>query len=189
MIETPQNAVLSEPANEPVSLIEAKEHCFVAQNDDTHDLKLRMCIVAARQQFEDDTNSLTVSRTVTENLSEWPQSDWRFYYRPIVSVDSVQYYDANNTQQTLATSVYTVDAPNRRLLLGVDETWPTITSRFDAITITYTAGQTLVSEIAKAAILLQVDILFDLRGMHKDKDAHIRAYENLVSRYHRPDYP
>ena len=44
-------------------------------------------------------------------------------------------------------------------------------------------------EIAKQAILVQIDIFDELRGTTKEKDATIRLYENLVARFQRSSYP
>ena len=71
----------------------------------------------------------------------------------------------------------------------MDQDWPTIENRWDAITITYTAGQTFTSEIAKAAMKLAIDVLFELRGSTKEKDKTIAAYEMLVDRHARASYP
>jgi hypothetical protein len=57
------------------------------------------------------------------------------------------------------------------------------------VTINYTAGQSIPVEISKQAILMQVDIMEELRGTTKEKDAATRAYENLVIRYMRGSYP
>ena len=186
---TPRSATASLPASEPVSLAEAKRHLEIAETDDTHDTHVSSLVVAAREVWEHDTQTLTASRPVVENIDQWPDSDWRFYYLPVSAVDSITYFDESNTSQTLAPSVYSLDVGNRRLLLDVDQDWPSIETRWDAIAITYTAGQTLIDEIAKHAMKLQIDLMFELRGLTKEKDSVVRAYEALVSRYMRSSYP
>jgi uncharacterized phiE125 gp8 family phage protein len=180
---------VANPATEPLSLSEAKKHLEIGQSDTTHDVEVQSLIVAARELWEHDTQALTVSRAVTEKLDGWPDECWRFYHRPVQSVTSVNYYDALNNSQLLSSSIYSLDAPNRRLLVAVDEDWPDIETRWDAVTVVYVAGETIVPEIAKSAMKLQLDVLFELRGMTKEKDACLRAYENLVIRYQRSSYP
>lgn len=177
------------PASEPVSLSDAKKHLEIAEADGTHDEQVSRLITAARQRWEKDTQRATVSRTYVENLSEWPDENWRFYHRPIIGVTSIQYYDADNAQQTLSSSIYSLDGPERRLFLAVDQDWPITETRWDAITITYTAGQTDTDAIAKQGMLLLIDFMFELRGTTKEKDSVIRAYDNLVEPYKRPSYP
>jgi len=89
----------------------------------------------------------------------------------------------------LATSVYSVDVPNRQIHLAPDQDWPTIQARWDAIQIDYVAGVNVVPEIAKQAILVQCDIMEELRGTTKEKNATIKLYENLVARFCRSSYP
>jgi uncharacterized phiE125 gp8 family phage protein len=177
------------PGSEPVSKTEAKKHLEIATGDTAHDDHVDDLIQAGREVFEYDTQSLLVSRTVVENLDFFPDECWRFYYRPVSSITSIKYYDANNEQQTLSSAIYTLDAPNRRILLAVDQDWPEIESRWDAVEVTYVAGYSSVPEDAKQAIKLWIDAHFELRGMTKEKDAVLRAYENLVQRFRRACYP
>ena len=185
----------SAPGSEPLSLTEAKDHLDIASAVTDHDTRIGDLIEAARQLWEKDTQRLTVSRTITEKLDQWPRvppqkyRDWKAYYEPVISLDSITYYDANNASQTLATSVYDFDPFYRVLHLKVDQEWPDIEDRWDAITITYTAGQATVEEIDKQAMKLQLDIMFELRGTTKEKDACEKAYQNLVARYMRETYP
>ena len=180
---------LSEPATEPLSLSEAKKHLTIADAYATHDTHVNSLIVAARELWEHDTQSVTVQRTITENLSDWPTSDWRFYYRPVTAVSSVTYYDAGNDSQTLASSVYSLDAPNRRLVLAVDQEWPSIETRWDAIAIAYTAGPAIIPEIAKQAMKLQLSMMFGDDMAAKEYGNWQSAYHNLVARYQRSSYP
>ena len=177
------------PASEPLTLTEAKQHLCIAAADDSNDSEVLRIIKAARQQWEDDTQTLTVSRSVVEKLEDWPGVDWRFYYMPVSSITSITYYDTANASQTLGTSIYELDAPNRMIKLKVDQDYPSIESRWDAITVTAVCGETVVSEIAKQAMKLALDVMFELKGMTKEKDATYRAYESLVQRYQRASYP
>lgn len=185
----PRSVSVADVSTEPMTLAEAKKHLEIAEADDTHDAEVSSLISAARELWEHDTQTLTTRRTVTENLPNWPDECWRFHNRPVTSITSIQYYDAANSQQTLSTDIYQLDAPNRRLLLKVDQDWPSIENRWDAITVTYVAGELTVSEIAKSAMKLKIDELFELRGMTKDKNSVQRAYEMLLQRFCRSSYP
>jgi len=173
----------------PVSLIEVKDQLGFAQGDSYSDDRLTRLIVAATEQWEHDTQSVTTVRTVTEKLPAIPVPMWRLYYRPVVSFDSLKYYDVDGNEQTLASSVYSVDLPNRQIHLSPGESWPETQDRWDAVELSYTAGAVIVPEIAKQAILVQCDVMEELRGTTKEKDATIRLYENLVARFQRSSYP
>ena len=176
------------PGNEPIALSEAKIILDIAQSVDTYDAEVLRSIVSAREQFEKDTQRLTVSRTIVEKLDTFPDVDWRFYFRPVVSLTSITYFDTANASQTLSASIYSLDAPNRKILLAVDQVYPSQESRWDAVTVTYVAGQTLVSELAKRAMLCLVKIAFS----DMDDGAvmkHERAYHDLMQRFMRASYP
>jgi hypothetical protein len=174
---------------QPVSLSEAKDQLGYAQADTTSDTRISRLIVAATEQFEHDTQQATTLKTITEKLPMFPLPTWRAYTRPIDSVDSITYFDSNNDVQTLDPSEYSVDLPNRKIYSAVGFDFPSTYVRWDAVTISYTAGQSIPVEISKQAILMQVDIMEELRGTTKEKDAATRAYENLVIRYMRGSYP
>lgn len=179
---------LSDPDTEPLSLAEAKKQLEIADSYSTHDTHVSGLIVAARELWEHDTQSPTVRRSVSENLSQFPDEDWRFYFRPVGSVETITYYDTANASQTLASSVYSLDAPNRKLRLAVDQDWPSAETRWDAVTITYKAGSVVVPEIAKQAMKLQISMMFG-DEMSKEFPMWLRSYEALVSRYQRSSYP
>jgi len=174
---------------QPVSLSEAKDQLGYAQSDGSSDTRIKRVIIAATRQWEDDTQTATTPKGVTEDLPVFPPAEWRLYWRPVISVDSIMYYDEAGDQQTLSTDVYSVDLPNRKIYLNSGESWPALYDRYDAVRIAYVAGKDLQDEIAKQAILIQIDIMEELRGTTKEKDASVKLYENLVIRYERGSYP
>lgn len=174
---------------QPVSLSEAKDQLGYAQSDTSSDTRIRRLIQAATLQWQHDTQTATTLKTIDERLPEFPLPSWRMYYRPVASVDSIMYFDENNVEQTLDPSAYSVDLPNRKIYEAVDTPWPATQFRWDAVTINYTAGEGIPTEISKQAILMQVDIMEELRGTTKEKDAAIKAYEMLAIRYGRGSYP
>ena len=178
---------------EPLTLEEAKQHLLISPNDTNHDTFVTALIEASRQEFEHDTQALTVQRSVQEESATWFDPHWTFYFRPVVLVNSITYFDDNNQTRTLDPSVYSVDYPNRRIYLAPDQEWPTLYDRWDAVKVDYDAGYLVddVPETAKAAIKLKLNVLFELRGLapnqtteHSDK-----AYEMLVAKYSRSNYP
>lgn len=178
---------VASPATEPITLTTAKKHLEIAQGDDSHDTHVQDLISEARAIWEHDTQQLLESRQVVEKLDCWPDCDWRFYYRPVESINSITYYDESNALQTLDASVYSLDGPNRQLHLAVDQSWPSIESRWDAITITYTCGASDLP--SKRAIKLQLSMMFGDDQTAKEYEHWERAYNAMVERYQRSSYP
>ncbi len=174
---------------QPVSLVEVKDQLGYAQGDSSSDDRLTRLIVAATEQWEHDTQSITSERVIHEKWPEFPEDGCRLYYRPVPSITSVKYYDPSGTEVTLPPTVYSYDAPNRKLYLANGQSFPGVQQRWDAVTIEYTAGSKVIPEICKQAILVQCDLLEELRGTTKEKDATVRLYENLVLRFQRSSYP
>lgn len=184
-----RSVTVAEPTREPLRLDDAKKHLEIADADVAHDAHVLQLIVAAREQWEHDTQSLTVARNVTEKFASWPDDSFRFYYEPTSDTATVTYLDTDGNSQTLSTDVYSIDACNRRMHLKPDQDWPDVQDVWNAITVVYSAGPSSIKDIVRHAIRLQVDFMFELRGQTKEKDSVSRAYENLVARYMRGSYP
>jgi len=61
---------------------------------------------------------------------------------PLISVDSIEYYDIDDVEQTVASSVYRAHESFRGpyVVKKPNESWPATTFRDDAVTVTFTAG-------------------------------------------------
>jgi uncharacterized phiE125 gp8 family phage protein len=110
----------------------------------------------------------------------------------VQSITHVKYYDSGDVLQTLSTSVYDLDQSCRAVRLKNLQVWPAVSDRWDAITITYVAGYAqsyLVPAIAKQAMLLLVGYYFDANRGDNDRNNDQRAYEALVTKFMRSNYP
>lgn len=183
--------LVTAPASEPVTATEAKKQLELGSGSD-HDDQLTLLIEAARQQWEHDTDSALMAQT------------WRVYFdsfgcglqlpkAPVQSITSVKYYDLDNSQQTLSTSVYSTDLASGRIVLAYDQSWPSYVSRWDAIEVDYAIGVADAADvpaIAKQAILLLIGHYFENRDMVMSEAMQsLRPYEALVRRYMRSSYP
>jgi uncharacterized phiE125 gp8 family phage protein len=131
--------LVSEPAAEPISLIEAKEHLRVDGNDD--DMLISSLIVAAREYAESICRRVFVTQSWKLILDAFPSpsaslSEANYYGQnwsiapgpilmakrdglsgyeiipgvpPLQSVESIKYIDTDGVQQTLAPTTYKVD--------------------------------------------------------------------------------
>ena len=181
--------LITGPAAEPVTLSEAKKHQEIGAGT-THDVQLAALIEAARQQWERDTERYLIQRTMRWTLGALREV--QFPHRPVSAISSIAYYDGNNTQQTLSTSLYQLDAPNNSLRRSYRAVWPATLGRWDAVQINYTLGSyadsTEVDAISKQAMLLWIGYHFEQRG-DNDRPNDMRAYESLVLRHKRSSYP
>ena len=181
---------------EPLQLHEVKKHLEIADADTTHDEQIQNLIQEAREQVEHDCQVVLVSRTVTEKFN-WSGDEeyWQLYYRPVSAVTSITYYDTTNTQQTFSASLYSLDTDRRRVWLNSNAAWPTTYDRWDAITLTYTAGfganGAAVPMMYKQAMLLLIGYYFEERTMmgNEQTTSNFKAYENLLARLKRSNYP
>lgn len=174
------------PATNPVSLAEAKAHLRVDHSD--HDTRIASLIEGATANLDGYTGILgraLVTQTWRQDFPAFTDL-LRLPLRPVASITIVTYYDANNAQQTLASTVYGLfsDALGAYVALKPDQTFPSTYARRDAVSITYVAGvaASAVPGPIKQAILLQVEILYDrpdgspLDGLERASASLLRPY-------------
>lgn len=158
--------VVTPPASEPVTLVEAKAHLRLEGTDD--DTYVSALIQAARQHVEEVCWRGVVTQTREAVLECFPDSDGvELPGGNLASITSVTYTDADGASQTLATSVYeadTVSVPGR-MLLAYDQSWPSTRSQWDAVRVRYVVGWAVADVPAplKQALLLLVSQLYEHR--------------------------
>jgi uncharacterized phiE125 gp8 family phage protein len=172
-VSTKQLTQTVAPVIEPISLAEMKAHVRVDGSDS--DTPLGVMITAARQWVEKQYQISLVQRTYRADL-------WGFYsvidlpLPPLSSITQIQYYTSDSPQvlTTLDATAYRADLGNSRIYRDTTVTLPSVSSRHDAVQITFVAGaepstdspQNLagnVPEAIKSAIKLQAADLFENR--------------------------
>ena len=129
------------PTAEPISLAQAKRQLRVDGTDD--DTFIAGLITAARSYVENYCSSQLVVATYQQKLDKFPCGDTiSLNYPPLIDVTSITYVDSNGTTQTLATTVYSVLTTEKpgKIKLKYGQSWPSIRSQPDAVTITFRAG-------------------------------------------------
>jgi len=134
--------LVTAPATDAALIDEVKEHMRVTIADD--DAQIAGYIDGAIASL-DGPKGLIKRALVTQT--------WRLhldgFYREIVlplpplqSVTHIKYYDLDGVQQTLSSSVYTVDANREpgRISLAYDESWPPTYHIRNAVEIEFIAG-------------------------------------------------
>lgn len=86
---------------------------------------------------------------------------------PLISIDTAKYYDLDNVQQALSSSLYTLIKPAGAaayLHLKPTQLWPSTYDRPDAIEIAFTAGYAIVPPAVKQAALILLSEMYAARG-------------------------
>lgn len=131
--------ITTAPAHEPVSLERAKRHLRI-DDDDSDDL-LRSCLTAARRWCEGFTGRSFLWQTIAAKRDDLPVQI-ELPCPPLRSVSSITYIDAAGATQTASSTLYDVDSSSEpgRIVLGYDQTWPTVRGHHHDVTITFIAG-------------------------------------------------
>ena len=134
--------LITEPTIEPMTLQEAKDHLRVDHVDD--DSVIEPNIKAVREHSETFLGRALITQTWDLFINNFPPyGSWlEIPFPPLQSVTTIKYIDENGTQQTLSSSIYTVDinAEMGRVFLAYDQVWPTVRPILNAIEIRFVAG-------------------------------------------------
>lgn len=116
---------LEPPADEPVSVAEAKVH--IRFEEDSEDALIGRLIKAAREYAERHQNRTFITRRWRLSLERFPSGRTIYLPRPpLQSVEAITYMLADGTMETLDPTLYVVDTESEpgavHLLPGVS--WP-----------------------------------------------------------------
>lgn len=154
--------------NDPVSLPEAKDHCYITGS--RWDTLLESLIDTALEYAEAEVWQLITSGTYEVKMDSFPDSEiMEIDAYPIKSIDSITYIDSDGNEQTVASSDYTEDLESYTARIQHDSSWPSAKDQVNAVTVTFTGGydgsseRLTVPKKIKQAMLLMVKHWFDNR--------------------------
>ena len=190
--------IVTPPPFEPVTLGEVYAHLRLSPDhegspgEETHpdDAMLARHITTARQEVEQMARRSLVQQTLRLSMAGFPSTVRgsfppartqvpeviRLYRPPVLRVESVSYYDADNALQVVdAASYYVTDERVPELRFTISFAAPTVYSRPDAVRVLYVAGYTPlgsppttqddfvanVPSTLRDAILIGVQLLYD----------------------------
>lgn len=138
-----------------------------SRNDVPEDLpSLQTYVEVATEYAEKEQGRCLRQATWRAAYDCWPSSGiLRLPMPPLVSVSSITYYDTAETQQTLATTYYTVDIYSEPGRIEFDSP-PSIDDRPGGILITFVAGYSSAAAIpatTRQAIRVLAQTLFENR--------------------------
>ena len=132
--------LLAAPVTEPITLAQAKQHLNVDTSDD--DAVITLLITAARQYAEQLTRSSFITQQWSLVLDAFPRHAVLLEHGPVQSIDSITYWDMNNTIQTVAPATYVADLSGlfARVAPKFGQIWPPTLPQIGAVTLSFTAG-------------------------------------------------
>ena len=117
----------------------------------TDDTILATKLAAAERMIEEYTNRRLMKTVYDLTLSDWPAGGITIPYSPVLSIDSIKYYDANNVQQTWAATNYFYNASSEPCCIQYYDSTPSIRDkRTDVITVRFTVGYSSSETLATA---------------------------------------
>lgn len=157
--------LITGPASEPVSLVEAKAHLGVGISID--DTLITSLIKGAREQVEQELGRSLISQTWELALDCFldeillPMGD-------VIAITSVAYLDGSNVLQTLATNQYVLDNYSNpaRVKAAYATQWPETYPEINAVKVRYTAGYAnaaAVPETIKDWIKIRIGSMYEHR--------------------------
>lgn len=155
------------PAEEPITLDEAKNHLRVDVNDD--DVLIGGLLVAARKFVEDATGRAFITRSFSCTLDAFPSRGIINLPRTrVTAVTLVQYTDENGATQLVDPAVYAVDLKTEpaRIYVKFGQVWPAMIPQPSAVKVSFTAGEANAAAVDKrdvAAIKLVLGHLYENR--------------------------
>lgn len=176
--------LVTPPAEEPISLADAKAHLRVEHTDD--DALIALYITAARQTVDGKDGWLgraLVTQTWDVSLDAFPSGEIELPLQPLQSVASVTYDDVDGAAQTLDPAGYTFD-PTGWIVAG-SSGWPATLSAINAVRARFVAGYGAAADVPapiRAALLLMVGHLYANREAPAE-DALKGAAGSLLAPY------
>lgn len=159
---------LTPPVAEPLSLAEIKAHLRV--ETDAEDGLLASYLIAAREAVERYLRRALISQGWRLVLDLWPEGPVRFPRPPLLAVDAVRVFDADNVASLVDPARYHVESrAEPGFLLPTDgESLPRPGRRHGGIEIDFTAGfgegWNDVPAAIRQALLMMIAELYEHRG-------------------------
>lgn len=163
----------AEPEADVLELADVKMHLRVDEDDDAAQDDLIEALIAAATDYLDGYSGVLGRCLISQTWKlrfDYCFPSWRIPLplAPLISVDAIEYVDAEGVTQTLSPSVYQViDGPAAAVQPAYGQAWPAPRSQARAVTITFTAGYGATADKVpaplRAAMKLLVAHLFEHR--------------------------
>ena len=145
---------------------EAKTHLKV--DTDADDTLIDNIISAATESAQIFTNRYFINTTITQHGDNWNDIATLFKSK-VSSITHIKYFDSDNSEQTLATSVWLSDINHQPARIGLkpNQSFPSLADRINAVNCKYVVGYgsaaSDVPEGIREAVLLIVGNWYENR--------------------------
>lgn len=167
--------LITAPTVEPLSLVEAKAHLRVVDDDD--DELIALYIQAARSFVDGKDGFLgrcLVTQTWQLTLDEFPLDEIKIPLPPLQGIVSISYFNPQGNITTMAQGDYYVDTDSEPGWVVPLTTWPTPLAAINAVQIQFIAGYApnenspadLTANVpaqVKQGMLLMIGAMYDQR--------------------------
>jgi uncharacterized phiE125 gp8 family phage protein len=158
--------IVTQPAIEPISLTEAREH-LRNEGLTADDSYLGTLITASRQYIENYLNRALIEQTWLQTWDSVPTDGvFEVALNPLISISSFKYYDENGVLQNYSTYQTDTQSDTARLIPNVNTSFPSIQAgRTNVIQLTFKCGygttSASVPSVIKHAIKIMIAYLYD----------------------------
>lgn len=160
------------PANDPLVIGQVRDWLELG-DDHSSDAKLIGLVKAASLLVEKQTGLRLFTQTVAMRCARFG-CDMHLPTGPVQSITSVQYRDSSTTQLTVPGTVYTapLGALRPTLHLASGQSWPSLYSAPDAVTVTAIVGFGGINDLPediRLAMMMLITQWFEYRGATTEK--------------------
>ncbi len=171
--------LIAPPALEPVTLADMKAHARI--DADSDDALLTGFITAARQWAENYVGRAFVAQTWRMTLDDWPEGlSVELPRPPLLAVESVRTFDADDASQVWAADNYYVDTISEpgRVTPRACAAWPVPGRALNGVEIDYVAGYGSAADDVPEAIRLAIKQLATHWYEHRGEAVIMSATRN-----------
>lgn len=160
------------PASEPVTTAEAKLYARIPHA--IEDALVDTWIEAGRKLAEDYQHRSYITQVWQMVLDRFPCTPFDFPRPPLITLDSVKYYDTDEAETTYASTNYQVDIISEpgRFSLAYNILWPSVVLRnLNGVIFEFTTGYGAASDVPKTlkdAIYLYCAYRYENRTAEED---------------------
>jgi len=179
--------LISEPADTPISIAEAKLHCRVDGSDD--DAWMARAIASATLACENVLRRSLMTQQWEVQLDEFPIGPIRLAKPPIQAITSVRYIREDGTEITIAPEGYYLDSTTLPgwACCDPDSDWPAdVREMANAVRVRFTSGYADAASVPapiKQWILHAVGELYDSRALGTVEKSDSPFISCLLDRY------
>lgn len=178
--------LVTPPAEEPLTLAQARDWCRVEPEHAGQDSLLSRLIRQARERCERVADVALVTQTWRVSADGFPVGDgFKLPRPPLQAVTEVSYIDAEGVTRTLDASGYAADATRQPgwLLPAYGLSWPATRCQANAVLVTFRAGYGAAADVPGEVVgRLLADVAYCFARREEQDQAYLESlYHGLWS--------